>query len=352
MTNEAAPEIFRPTGPSVWFGKEMTKTEEWIFHLPKDAIAEIDECVRNIRANGKTLEELGPQDFPFQAIADDIRDLKTELATGRGFVIVRGVPAEKYTPDELGMIFWGFGSHFGTAMPQSFLGDRLGTVMNLEDEEPEQRLRRAYHSGGQQFVHTDTCDIVGMISIATAKSGGASRLASAHTVHNLMLDYCPELLATMYEGFISRMPDSDAEALGIPPLFPYRVPAYRYEDGWLNCHFVRGYVLRAEMAGDHHISVKERAAMDMFASLGNHGDVLIEMLLEPGDFQIFNNRTILHGRAHFDDYTEKSRRRHLKRLWLSVPDWPPMPAIQSKPYGANLWKWRESALRRAAEAVA
>jgi hypothetical protein len=115
---------------------------------------------------------------------------------------------------------------------------------------------------------------------------------------------------------------------------------------------VRGYVTRAEVAGDHRITPKELAAMDMFASLGNHRDVLIEMLLQPGDFQIFNNRTVLHGRAHFDDYPEKSRRRHLKRLWLSAPEWPPMAPVQIKLYGNNLWKWRESALKRAAETAA
>lgn len=345
-------ELFRPEGRSVWFGKDLQKSQDWIFHLPKDAIAEIDACIGRLRASGKPLDDIGIEDFPFQAISSKIAELKSELATGRGFVIVRGVPAEKYTPDELGMIFWGFGAHFGTAMPQSFLGDRLGTVMAVEDEEPERRLRRGYHSAGQQTVHTDTCDIVGMISITTAKSGGASRLASAHMVNNLMMDYCPELLKVMYEGFVCRMPDSDAAAMGIPALVPYRVPAFNYAAGWLNCHYVRGYVTRAEVAGDHHISPKELAAMDMFSSIGNHRDLLIEMLLEPGDFQIFNNRTVLHGRAHFDDYIEKSRRRHLKRLWLSVPEWPAMAPGQSKLYGTNLWKWRENALKRAAEAAA
>jgi hypothetical protein len=216
-------------------------------------------------------------------------------------------------------------------MPQSFLGDRLGTVMDLTDEEPERRLRRGYHSAGAQFVHTDACDVVGMISIRTAKLGGASRLASAHAVHNLMLDLCPDLLTMLYEGFVCRMPDSDAEAMGVPPLIPHRVPAYKLENGWLNCHYVRGYVTRAVAAGDHQLSPRELAAMDVFASLGNHPDVLIEMLLEPGDFQMFNNRTVLHGRAHFEDYPEKVRRRHLKRLWLSVDDWPKIPREQGVP---------------------
>src|SRR4029450_7681402 len=135
--------------------------------------------------------------------------------------------------------------------------------------------------------------------------GGASRLASAHAVHNLMLDLCPDLLKMLYEGFVCRMPDSDAEAMGVAPLIPRRVPAYKLENDGVHCHCVRGYVTRAVAAGDHQLSPRELAAMDVFASLGNHPDVLIELLLEPADFQIFNNSTVLHGRRHFEDVPHK-----------------------------------------------
>ena len=70
---------------------------------------------------------------------------------------------------------------------------------------------------------------------------------------------------------------------------------------------------------------------------------MIEYILEPGDIQIFNNRTVLHGRAHFEDHPEKERRRHLKRLWLSVENWPELPDVQRRLYGGNLWNWRETA---------
>jgi hypothetical protein len=148
------------------------------------------------------------------------------------------------------------------------------------------------------------------------------------------------------------MPDSDAAAMGQAPLLPRRVPAYEWQNGWLNCQYVRGYVTRAVAAGDHTLTIREQAAIDAFASIGNHADVLIEMLLEPGDFQIFNNRTVMHGRAHFEDDPEKTRRRHLKRLWLNIEDWPKLSTVQATLYGNDLWKWRETAQKRAAAATA
>jgi hypothetical protein len=247
------------------------------------------------------------------------------------------------------MIFWGFGAHFGVQMPQSFLGDRLGTVMDLTDEEPERTRRRGYHSAGAQTMHTDSTDIVGMISIRKAKVGGATRLASAHHVNNMLYDLCPEVLKQLYEGFVCRMPDTDAEGLGIPALIPYKVPAYCYQDGWLNTHYVRGYVQRAVDAGDHQWTQKELLAADAFASIANHPDSILEQMLEPGDIQIFNNRTCLHGRAHFEDYPEKSRRRHLKRLWILADDWPKAPDTQKGLYGDDPWKWQKTAKKAAAE---
>ena len=302
--------------------------------------------MNGIRAHRKPVEEIGETDFPFETLNEQIERFRRELATGRGFVNIRGIPPEKYSDDELGMIFWGLGGYFGLQMPQSYLGDRLGTVMDLTDEEPDFRLRRGYHSAGDQVVHTDACDIVGMVSIRTAKKGGASRLTSAGAVHNAMLDMCPELLAVLYEGLVCRMPDSDAAALDIPPLVPHRVPAFSYADGWLNAYYVRGYVDRAVEAGDHQLTPREQAAADVFLSISNHPNFMIEYMLEPGDIQIFNNRKVLHGRAHFEDHPEKERRRHLKRLWLSVEDWPVLPDAQRQLYGDNFWKWQETARSR------
>ena len=91
------------------------------------------------------------------------------------------------------------------------------------------------------------------------------------------------------------------------------------------------------------MTAREQAAIEVFRAISNHPDFMIEYILEPGDIQIFNNRTVLHGRSHFEDHPEKERRRHLKRLWLSVENWPELPDVQRRLYGGNFWNWRETA---------
>jgi hypothetical protein len=48
-------------------------------------------------------------------------------------------------------------------------------------------------------------------------------------------------------------------------------------------------------------------------------------MLEPGDLQFLNNRTVLHGRTEFEDDDRLDRKRLMLRLWLAMPDWAPLP---------------------------
>src|SRR5439155_23196084 len=129
---------------------------------------------------------------------------REDITVVRVFFVVRGLNAIRYTLPELRIIYCGLGTHFGEAKAQSFLGGLIGDIMDVSDEEPDQRKRRGYHSGGLQHVHTDSCDVVSMLSIRTAKDGGESLICSAHTVHNLMMDAAPGLLQAFYDGFFLR----------------------------------------------------------------------------------------------------------------------------------------------------
>lgn len=100
---------------------------------------------------------------------------------------------------------------------------------------------------------------------------------------------------------------------------------------------------RAQENGDSHISVKQRAAIGAFTSISNHPDVMLKMMLEPGDFQYINNRKILHGRAQFEDAETRSERRHLYRIWLNVPDWPGTPSRQGTLWLDDIKRWEEHA---------
>jgi hypothetical protein len=345
---------YRPDGRSGWLGKDLARSEDWIYRLPPHAIDEIDASIRRLKGRNAYDRPVERAEFPLTSIAGDVARLKDELATGRGFVVIRGLHKDRYSNSDLGLIFRGFGAHFGRDLTQSAYGDRLGDIRDISDVIPERNMRRGYQSGGFQTAHTDPSGevgIVAMLSLQMAKSGGESLIASAHTVHNMMLDWCPEFLALFYDGFVLRRPDSDAKAMGRPALIG-KVPGFCYERGWLNCDHQNGYIRRAVENGNASLDPKQQAALAVFTSLSNHPDVMLKMMLEPGDFQFINNRTILHGRAAFEDAPEKEKRRHLYRLWLSVPEWPRMPECQSTLLAEDMARWDAQAAQHRAAAAA
>src|SRR5216684_31059 len=60
---------------------------------------------------------------------------------------------------------------------------------------------------------------------------------------------------------------------------------------------------------------------------------------QAGRLPVHQHRTILHGRADFEDHAAKDQRRHLYRLWINVPEWPRMPASQSTLVAADMARW-------------
>jgi alpha-ketoglutarate-dependent taurine dioxygenase len=76
------------------------------------------------------------------------------------------------------------------------------------------------------------------------------------------------------------------------------------------------------------------AALDMFDALANDPKLNFGMQLEPGDMQFVYNHSQLHDRTGFTDWPEPERRRHLFRLWLSLPGDRLLPPVFAERYGS------------------
>lgn len=72
----------------------------------------------------------------------------------------------------------------------------------------------------------------------------------------------------------------------------------------------------------------------MFDRLANDPRLNFTMRLEPGDMQFVYNHPLLHDRTAFVDWPEPERRRHLLRLWLSIPGDRPLPPCFAQRYGS------------------
>jgi len=306
--------------PSAWRSSDFASRDEFAIDLQPRHLRAFERALERIRAEGLGLDDIERRHFEVPEIACDIAAWFDEIQHGRGFVYLRGFPLDRYSQEEIGIIYWGIGTHMGAGVSQSVLGDRLGHVMDFSADNPN---ARAYRNRQALDLHTDLSDIVAMLSLSKAKTGGQSRFCSTVTVHNEIVANHPEYLEPLYRGFPYHR--AGEEAPGEAPVTPWNVPVFSYLEGKMSARYVRGYITRGMAILGREPDALELAALDYVDEVARRPDVMLEFALEPGEAMFFNNYLVMHARTAFEDDVEAGFRRHLLRLWLDVPGGRPAP---------------------------
>ena len=327
----AASTIPRPLieGPSAWFGPDVAqRPETWIRTLSDVELAEIDRAVRGIA--GRDLAGVTRADFPLPTLGPVLDGLRQEVLNGRGFVLLRGLPVEDHDIAHNAATYWGIGSYFGNARSQNAKGHLLGHVrdMGLSSKDPNVRI---YQTTERQNFHTDSCDIVCLMCLKTAKSGGLSSLTSSMTVYNVMAQRHPDLVGRLFRPMAT---DRRGEVpVGKDPWF--FTPVYNDHQGFLSAIYAPHYVRSSQRFPQApRLTEEDLRALDVFDSLAEDPALRLDMELRPGDIQYVHNHTILHDRTAFEDWPEPHRKRHLLRLWLAAPGARPLPPAYAERYGS------------------
>lgn len=315
MTMSAA---MRATGPSVWTNADYAGRDDWILHFSAAELAELERAAQAVRAKGIRLDDATKADFDLPLLAARLVQAREELAHGRGFVMLRGIPVKRYSEDELGTLFWGLGTHLGVGVTQSLKGDRLGLVMDVGGD-----ADRYYTRGGELEFHMDPVDVVGLLCIRGAKSGGQSRIVSSMAIHNAILKERPDLMESLRRGYHYSRRAQDPS--GKNPYTAHRVPVFTDGETGTECYFLPAAFRRAAMDGAPFEDI-DKAATAYVAQVAARPELYLDMSFQEGDIQFLNNRTILHARTDYVDDPNPAKKRLLYRLWLMMPDWPLRPA--------------------------
>jgi hypothetical protein len=321
------------THPSAWYGRALKSDPSWLIHLTPPDLAEIAEAVARVRTAGLALAEVGRSSFALPTLAAKLEAMSQEILDGRGFVVVRGLDAQSYTDDDVGLIFWGLGAYLGSPVTQNPRGDLLGHVYDHGRRYGELDVR-GYETKAHLPFHSDGCDLVGLLCLRRSKTGGLSSIVSSVTLHNEILRQHPEYLEPLYRGFHYIRREA---ALGTEPVTPHRIPVFGARDGLISARLIRNQINAASTATGRPLDPLERDALDFLDSLAHDPDVHLDMDLQVGDMQLINNYTVLHSRTEFEDFPEPERRRHMIRLWLTTS--PRRPLADGFPpqngYGRN-----------------
>jgi hypothetical protein len=86
------------TDASAWHAAEFEADRSWEYYLDDGHIAELTQALAAVKDRGLALAQIGPDDFPLPTLSARLRSLGDDLATGRGFALVRGFPVDGFRP--------------------------------------------------------------------------------------------------------------------------------------------------------------------------------------------------------------------------------------------------------------
>jgi hypothetical protein len=315
---------------SAWYGRDLKGRTDWIERLSEAEVAEVESTAKELAKSSEDLASISSDEFPLPTLGPRLHHLLDEVLSGRGFVLIKALPVQSWTKREVAIAFLGIGTHLGSLRMQNAAGHVLGHVRDLgrSSLDPETRI---YQTRERQTHHTDSCDVVGLLCLRPAKSGGLSSLVSSTTIFNEMRRRRPDLLRVLLDQIETDRRGEVPE--GSKPYFS--IPVFNWHAGLLSAIYQRQYIESARrLAGVAALSALQIRALDLFDELANDPDLNLMMDLQSGDLQLVHNHTILHDRTAFEDFPEPERKRHLLRLWVAPPNARPLPEVYAERFGS------------------
>jgi hypothetical protein len=308
-------------GPRVWTSQDFQSPADWSLQLTDGIRNELKSAVNHAERRG--IEPSIPEDFPLPSFTSTAQEIRKRLGDGIGFVVLRGLPLDDLSEQEVRLLYAGIGVHLGTILPQNLRGERLYSVrdegIRVEADYGRTGVRFSktnaafdFHTDSPSRVAGHTPDAIGLLVLRAAKSGGESALVSGYALHNILREERPDILQRLYQPF---WVDRRAELPpGEDPVLP--VPVFSF-NGSLTARYLRFYITKGQEWKGEPLTSADLEALDTFDQLMHRPGVAVMVPLERGDLQLISNTFLLHSRTNYEDYADPELKRHYLRLWLA-----------------------------------
>lgn len=310
--------------PRAW-SPELLQPADWQVTFPKACIDELQAVLAAIQPLRVPAESLMAGDYKLDACRAFMEASRAKLDQGTGFVCYDRLPVEACTnAEEAKALYWLLASLLEPPQPQYFerhmIYDLRFTGIHEEDNEQAHRVKT-----DEIEPHSDESlpDIgpkyVSLMCWRQAKSGGATRLFSFHEAYREMAAENPDFARRLAEPYFW-LPERK-----VPDDAIYYHPVVTVMNGTLRFQFSGDYNWRGYKKWGEDFDDASRDSLKMLESCLIK--TMFEFVIEPGQFVLFHNDTVAHGRSFHTDWPETDRKRHLLRLWLGQSGTPyPIPA--------------------------
>ncbi|MFI7149532.1 TauD/TfdA family dioxygenase [Nonomuraea sp. NPDC050022] len=304
--------IAQVLGPGQWLAAEIRDSDPWRVALNEEHRHEVLGAVRAVEAAGPAPQEITPDGFPLPTLGPLLRRVRQEIVDGHGFALLQGIPVGQMSERQREIAGLGLGCHIGPIVSQ---GPGPVPLVHVRDTgaDPSQPRTRSYQHNGRLGYHSDPTDVVALLCVRPAKSGGLSVIVSSVAVHNEVVRTRPDLAEVLYQPWWhDRRTGEGPDSFYTKPLCTLG------QDGRVSFAYGPDYLRSAQRgACVPPFTPAQREAMDLLDRLTDDPRFVLTMDLREGDMQFLNNHVVLHGRTAYEDHPEPQRR-HLIRLWFTT----------------------------------
>ena len=299
-----------------WQKRTVDENAAWYYSLAEDCLSSFEAILRDAQRQPGPITGISRPASSPNGCGKCLQPALDALSSGRGFAIIERVPIEQYVVEDALSMYWLIGQFLGKPMEQNIEGTLLYDVRDT-GQNVAQGARFSVTNAESSF-HNDNSfgetlpDLVGLLCLHTAKSGGQSQLISGYALHNELLENHSDVLKTLYQLFcfdrrgqfqVRESPTS-------------QFPIFKWSGDELTLRYLHYYIQVGHERAGKSLTTDQEKALEVVEGLLCCADFRVEFDLQPGQMLFTNNRWILHNRTAFEDYTDPARRRHYVRLWL------------------------------------
>lgn len=300
------PRLLPQAGPAAWRAAEL-RPADWMMPLGAEDAAEIEAALAALGGRAPSAAE----EAALPRLGAALRQAASRLDTGRGFVLLRGLPLERMGDAQAEALLLVLGVHLGKAIPQGQGGELV------------QRLASPATGAARWRFHADAADAVALLTLRQPPDVDPAMLVSAAAVHNEMLKRdraALELLYTALPHLQLQGPEAEPGAVALP--------VFSTASGAFVGRYARDAIEAAQrLPQTPRLTAAQVEALDLLDAICAEPGLALRMEVRPGDVLLFNPLLVWKRRAELPaDAEPDAAQRQALRLLLLTPSSRALPA--------------------------
>ncbi|HEX5119988.1 MAG TPA: TauD/TfdA family dioxygenase [Pseudonocardiaceae bacterium] len=328
------PAQLSPAVSGGWYGSDLAHDPDaWRVPLPAEVNDDLLRAAAALEPGGLATPGADPlQRRPAVSMATRslVGEVRRRLAGEPGLVVLTGFPVHEDLAEAAYVVLMML---IGQPVLQR-LDDEL--IVRVEAG-PDASAPGAGRIGITRAMppHVDrAADLVGLLCIRPAESGGTSLAVSSKTVYNIMLERHPELLAALCRPVPMHVPAQLGPRGEVAPRW-CELPMFSRVGDHFASYFNRLHIEQTQQFPDApRITSDQAAAVDAVEEVGRIPELRLEMPLRPGDLQVVNNLSVAHARTAYDS-DSSGKGRLLLRMHAAFGGSPELPRGYAAIFGSS-----------------